>query len=233
MPFPRPVRDEALVKSHRRCCVCHEFGGRSVNVHHIIQEADGGANTIDNAICLCLRCHAEAGHFNPRHPMGTKYSPDELRNHRDQWWQHCVKHPDEPFQPALDVSYKAILRSAELHRYHLLIAYTNQFKEAQSGWKVQVFIPAFVPVDSVEFERYQKSVNGTHYNVFAYESNEKIYPGETVEIIPSMNVFHIEYQINHQVFMRLHQNPCVLWRFFTTSAPSVEGDRPLAELQEF
>ena len=29
MPFPRDVRDHALVKSHRRCCVCHEFGGRS------------------------------------------------------------------------------------------------------------------------------------------------------------------------------------------------------------
>lgn len=65
MPFPRPVRDEALVRSNRRCCVCHEFGGRSVNVHHIVQEADGGPNTIENAICLCLRCHAEAGLNRP------------------------------------------------------------------------------------------------------------------------------------------------------------------------
>jgi HNH endonuclease len=233
MPFPRAVRDEALVKSHRRCCVCHEFGGRSVNVHHIHQEADGGANTIENAICLCLRCHAEAGHFNPRHPMGTKYSPDELRAHRDQWWQHCAKHPEEPFQPTLDVSYKSILRSAELHRYHLLITYTNQFKEAQAGWKVQVFIPAFVPVDSMECDRYEKSINGTRYNVFEHESSEKVYPGETVEVIPSMNVFYIEYQMNQQVFMHLHQSPCMLWRFFATSAPPVEGERLLAELQEF
>lgn len=89
MSFPPSIREQALVKSHRRCCVCHKFAGREANVHHIVQEADGGANTLENAICLCLPCHGEAGHFIPRHPMGTKYSPDELRRHRDQWWALC------------------------------------------------------------------------------------------------------------------------------------------------
>ena len=93
MPFTPATRQEVLVRSHRRCCVCHDFAGRSVNVHHVIQEADGGANTIENAICLCLRCHAEAGHFNSRHPLGTKYSSPELLAHRDQWWQHCATQP--------------------------------------------------------------------------------------------------------------------------------------------
>lgn len=233
MPFPRNVRDEALVKSHRRCCVCHEFGGRSVNVHHIVQEADGGPNTIENAICLCLRCHAEAGHFNSRHPMGTKYSPDELRAHRDQWWQHCLSHPEEPFQPSLEIGYKALLRSADLHKYRLIASYTNQFKEAQSGWKVQIFIPAFVPTISADFDQYERSIDGTPYRVFEYQSNEKIFPGETVEIVPSMDIFHIEYHVDDEVFRRLHQNPRILWRFFTSSAPPVDGERPLSDLQEF
>ncbi len=74
------------MRSGRHCCVCHEFAGRTANVHHIVQEALGGANTIENAICLCQRCHTEAGHYNPSHPLGTKYSPQELRAHRDAWW---------------------------------------------------------------------------------------------------------------------------------------------------
>lgn len=86
MPFANSVRMQALVRSGRHCCVCHEFAGRSANVHHIDQEAHGGANTIENAICLCQRCHTEAGHYNPTHPLGTKYSPQELRAHRDTWW---------------------------------------------------------------------------------------------------------------------------------------------------
>jgi hypothetical protein len=86
MPFPSSVRLDVLVRSGRHCCVCHEFAGRTANVHHIVQEAHGGANTIDNAICLCPRCHTEAGHYNNSHSMGTKYSPGELVAQRDRWW---------------------------------------------------------------------------------------------------------------------------------------------------
>jgi hypothetical protein len=93
VPFPDSVREDSLVRSHRRCCVCHEFAGRNVNVHHVVQEAAGGPNTLENSIVLCLRCHAEAGHYNPKHPLGTKYSPSELRRHRDQWWEYCRNNP--------------------------------------------------------------------------------------------------------------------------------------------
>jgi len=236
MPFPPLVRNEALVKSHRRCCVCHEFGGRSVNVHHIIQEADGGPNTIENAICLCLRCHAEAGHFNSRHPMGTKYSPTELRAHRDQWWQHCLDHPDEPFQPSLDVHYEKpiMLRSATLHKYRLIATYTNQFKEAQTSWKIQMFIPIFVPANSMGFERNEKIIDGIVYNTFEYESNRKIYPGDSVDIIPSLDTLFIEYQFNTEVFWSLHEKPhVVFWHFFTSDAKPIDGEKPLAELNDF
>ncbi len=98
MPFSKTVRETALVKSGRYCCICYQFSGRDVNVHHIIQEADGGVNTLDNAIVLCSRCHGEVGHYNPRHPLGTKYSPNELRRHRDKWWAYCENH-DEALCP--------------------------------------------------------------------------------------------------------------------------------------
>lgn len=52
---------------------------------------------MDNAIVLCPRCHGEAGHYNPRHPLGNKYSPDELKMHRDAWWELCKKNPITAF----------------------------------------------------------------------------------------------------------------------------------------
>ena len=57
-----------------------------MEVHHIVPEADGGPDTIDNAIVLCFDCHADAGHYNPRQPRGTKFSPAELRAARDMWF---------------------------------------------------------------------------------------------------------------------------------------------------
>ncbi len=83
MGFPNNVKEEALVASGRRCCVCTKFKSVEIEVHHIIQKADGGADDFDNAIPLCMECHSRAGHYNPRHPKGSKFSPSELRKHRD------------------------------------------------------------------------------------------------------------------------------------------------------
>ena len=232
MPFPRAVRDEALVRSHRRCCVCHEFGGRSVNVHHIVQEADGGLNAIENAICLCLRCHAEAGHFNPRHPMGTKYSPEELRLHRDQWWAHCQSHPEEPLGLFLDVQFKARSRERDVHKYRLIVNYTNTLKEAHDEWKVQIYVPAFVPVEVGDFDRYDVSFEGTRYTELE-TSGGRVFPGETIEVVPNMKHFFIEYEVNHGNYHRVLTEGKVMWKFFTSNAPAIEGERPLAELQDF
>lgn len=87
MGFTRKVRDEVLARSQRRCCVCHHFKGVGVEVHHIKPLADGGENTLQNAIVLCFDCHTAAGHYNSKHPKGTKYSPQELMLHRDDWWR--------------------------------------------------------------------------------------------------------------------------------------------------
>lgn len=68
MPFLPKVREEALVKSGRRCCVCLHYKGVKIEVHHIEPESVSHDNTISNAIALCFDCHAEAGHYNPKHP---------------------------------------------------------------------------------------------------------------------------------------------------------------------
>jgi hypothetical protein len=72
VPFPTAVREEALFRSRRSCSLCNEFAGLYTDVHHIVQEADGGPNTLENALPLCDRCHGEVGHYNARHPKGTK-----------------------------------------------------------------------------------------------------------------------------------------------------------------
>lgn len=80
------VKEEALVACGRRCCICHAFCGVNIELHHIDAESNGGPSTLDNCIPLCFNCHADVGHYNSRHPKGTKYSPGELRRHRDTWF---------------------------------------------------------------------------------------------------------------------------------------------------
>lgn len=85
MAFSIEVRTRALVAAARHCCLCHRYRGVKVEVHHIAPGAKSGSDTADNAIALCFDCHADAGHYNPEHPRGTKISADELRLARDLW----------------------------------------------------------------------------------------------------------------------------------------------------
>lgn len=86
MPFSNPVRLKALLDSARCCCICHKFCGIKIELHHIIQEADGGPNNFENCIPLCLDCHADMFSYDDKHPKGTKYRPEELKLHRDRWY---------------------------------------------------------------------------------------------------------------------------------------------------
>lgn len=93
MCFPREAADEALVRCARRCCICRKFCGTKMQTHHIIQKADGGSDKLDNCIPLCLDCHAEVVSYNPKHPIGRKFSPEELKHHRDIWFDFVQAHP--------------------------------------------------------------------------------------------------------------------------------------------
>jgi hypothetical protein len=54
--------------------------------HHIIPEAQNGDRSFENCIPLCFDHHAEVGHYSIEHPKGIKFSPAELRAHRDRWY---------------------------------------------------------------------------------------------------------------------------------------------------
>jgi len=87
MPFPPNIKQQALAKSGRRCCICLRFKGIKVEVHHIVPEAKSKDNSLNNAITLCFDCHSDAGHYNVKHPKGNKLTPNELRKHRDRLWK--------------------------------------------------------------------------------------------------------------------------------------------------
>lgn len=94
MGFPPSVADEVLVKCGRHCCLCGKYAGLKMELHHIKQVADGGENTAENCIPLCLDCHAEVGSYNPHHPKGRKYTEKELKGHRDKFYAIFSNMPD-------------------------------------------------------------------------------------------------------------------------------------------
>lgn len=88
MAFSEEVKIKAMVACGRRCCICHKFCGNNMEVHHIKAQADGGDNSFENAIPLCIDCHAIVRQYDPKHPKGIKFSERELIQHRDVWYKH-------------------------------------------------------------------------------------------------------------------------------------------------
>ena len=80
MPFSEDIKLQVKHRSAFKCCFCKTFG---IDIHHIIQESEGGPNTIDNAAPLCQNCHDTYGD-NPR-------KKKLIREARDWWYKQCEK----------------------------------------------------------------------------------------------------------------------------------------------
>lgn len=92
--FNRDEVAELLVSCHRHCCICHRFCGVKMETDHIVPSDEDGTDKIDNAIPVCLECHAEIHCYNTAHPRGRKYTAEELRQHKKQWLSICENKPD-------------------------------------------------------------------------------------------------------------------------------------------
>ena len=92
MPFGQALRTKILLWCDRHCCLCKRACGINIEVHHIVPEAEGGSNEIDNAIPLCFDCHGTVQHYNPRHPIGTMYRVEELKPRREQVYEEFTRH---------------------------------------------------------------------------------------------------------------------------------------------
>jgi hypothetical protein len=157
-------------------------------VHHIEQEADGGSNTIENAIVLCLRCHSEAGHYNPRHPIGAKYSPSELVRHRDQLWAAVADGrfypPVDPLVADLELKWcRASPFDGDLHTYSLKVRLCNG-ETLLEYWRLQIAFPYCISINKVEGLARIKDTERDGLRYVVHElTGGKVLPGESVRAI--------------------------------------------------
>ena len=96
--FPETVRRKCLLWCDRRCCLCKKACGIDIIVHHIVRAEQGGTNTMDNAIPLCYECHARVEHYNAKHPLGSRISPQEQKERREQVYEEFTRHLVPPVE---------------------------------------------------------------------------------------------------------------------------------------
>jgi hypothetical protein len=71
-----------------------------IQVAHIEPRKENKSWEIDNAIPLCFNCHQKVFSYDPKHPLGIKYTPEELKAKRDEIYEKYTDHlvPEFGFQ---------------------------------------------------------------------------------------------------------------------------------------
>jgi hypothetical protein len=89
-----------LLWCQRHCCFCGRKCGTDIQVAHIEPRRRDKSWNIENAIPLCLNCHQKLFSYDPKHPLGIKYTPEELKTIRDETYEKYTRHliPEFGFQ---------------------------------------------------------------------------------------------------------------------------------------
>jgi len=140
MAFPEADVAQLLADCKRHCCVCLRWCGSRIHLHHIHPRAEGGPDAIDNAIPVCLDCHAE---IESRSNMGRRFTQPELREHKRRWLEICRNQPEVliragrqtadsgPLEALLsELQYNSVLLTGDDHRNDYAILAVGQFDRA-------------------------------------------------------------------------------------------------------
>jgi len=125
--------ESLLVACHRRCCICHRFCGVKIEVDHIESATVPASGRVGNAIPLCFECHAEVHHYNPKHSKGRRFTPSELRRHKEQWLSLCREHPEMFVAAQQPVEAGSLERLASELTFNLRIANYSEGAVLQVG----------------------------------------------------------------------------------------------------
>lgn len=75
--FTLETKEQARRLAFFRCCFCHDRPGD--DVHHLTPKEEGGRGELENAILLCVQCHADYGHRPEKRA--------QLRQARNHWYE--------------------------------------------------------------------------------------------------------------------------------------------------
>jgi uncharacterized protein YqkB len=98
MPFSQALKDKVKRMAAFQCCRCREIG---IDIHHIVPQAQGGSDDIDNAAPLCQNCHDRFG--------ANAEKRKEIRQMRD-WWYDVVKEKYHGDQSAIEKLNETLLK---------------------------------------------------------------------------------------------------------------------------
>ena len=149
-----------------KCANCvHTFHERALHAHHIIPQALGGENTLENGITLCTRCHGKEhrGEMSTSALMKVNINPPKGKRPAGRKTRHHAKEIIELTDITQEVLRQTILALTEALGQTDPLVFHQQFKIALS-----LMVEAQEAISAAE-----KSANTIHNIATAAVNREK------------------------------------------------------------
>jgi len=98
-PIPDEIVNQLMFMSGHRCCLDHEeFSNSPLDIHHLDENPKN--NEINNLLPVCKNCHH--GKIHNIASFARKYSSDELKSNRDDWYKRIDEQRKEKAKLAVN-----------------------------------------------------------------------------------------------------------------------------------
>ena len=136
----------------------------------------------------------------------------------------------------VEVAYRNLSITSNLHRYTLTVIVTMFSPPDQGRLRLRFLWPDNVRIAKLKNigERGGKHVDGVDYKELVLDWEDRVFPGETIQMVGPGSAHEIEYEYDHSIFWFLHTNPRQLhYTLFFEDHNPVTGSKPFSELNIF
>jgi hypothetical protein len=136
----------------------------------------------------------------------------------------------------IEIAYRNLSITSDLHRYTLTVVLTLFSPPDQGKLRLRFLWPANVRITNLRNvrERGGKHVDGVDYKELVVDWEERVFPGETTQMLGPGSAHEIEYEYDHHVYLFLRTNPRQLhYTLFFEDHNPVTGAKPFSELNIF
>ena len=168
MAFSEKIKERVKRKAFFRCVICQE---EFVEVHHIVPQEEGGADTEENAAPLCARCHDLYG--------GNPNKRKQIRQMRDYWYETVENmtsrniHDFEPIKP--DYNNINSLKSKKVSISHVVFANETFPMAARTLYKLIYTAQQNMPNQSrvlyLDIEGHRNQAGGFDHDMLELQMN--------------------------------------------------------------
>ncbi len=143
---------------------------------------------------------------------------------------------NEQTPAVLKIAYKKLLITGQLHRYSLTVSLTLNLPSDQGRQLLRILWPHEVRISRMQNLQAGEElwIEGFVYKELWLDSEQRIFPGQTMKIIGPGSLAELEYEYDDRIWDLMENRPRELhYKLYLEGHSPVEGRKPFSELNEF